>query len=249
MSSTRTTRTGCAHWVMCWGPNSQMRVNIRLRTRFRGSSGSHWAGSTWAANLIAVLSEMPLTMKAGPHSSNFLNIRTRTASRVGENQADAIERTEHLRGLIQTIPEAAISSDIGRIETHRENLGTSRMARRSDGEAITAPSALAREIALLRALVMATVDHQASGIEVQVDALGLTPEAKALQQLFGNAFPLLLLLRGAQLVQEAVDARMIGKLLQAQQLGGDGIRPQFVVNILGPLTTDSERADQRLQFL
>ena len=60
---------------------------------------------------------------------------------------------------------------------------------------ITVRPTLPGEIPLAATLVGTAVDHETGGVDVEVHAVVLLPQSEALQEQFGNQFPLLMLRR------------------------------------------------------
>ncbi len=70
-------------------------------------------------------------------------------------------------------------------------------------------TALTGKVALARVLLAAAVEHQTGGIDVQLDALALVPQPVAFQQRLGDQLRRSAL-RRAELIQKAVDRRLLG---------------------------------------
>lgn len=57
------------------------------------------------------------------------------------------------------------------------------------------------------------------------------------------------MLRGAELVQKAVDTGLVGETLHTEQLRGERVGPQLMIDVFGPGTTYGQRAEEGLEFL
>jgi hypothetical protein len=73
---------------------------------------------------------------------------------------------------------------------------------------------LAGKVTLADSFKGASVYHQSRGIDVEIHAFALLPQAEALEELFGDELQLLAL-PATELMQETIDGRLIGEAFHA----------------------------------